>query len=129
MTSYAFNQGLTHLDKKYPDLFHLNTANNQLAPGLRYQQNVRCRWFNHRNRPRNCLKAFDVPVIIAKQDYVLFPPTFLLKKQLLTFIIILFMLEMAVVSQKGPRDVIHLLATGNVFFSLSTLLYFPPTFV
>ena len=54
---------------------------------------------------------------------------FFIKKTLLTFIIILFMLEMAVVSQKGPRDVIHLLATGNVFFSLSTLLYFPPTFV
>ena len=42
----------------------------------------------------------------------------------------LFTLEMAVASHKrGPRDVVHLLATGNFFFFISALLYFLPTFV
>ena len=52
---------------------------------------------------------------------------FFIKKTLLTFIIILFMLEMAIVSDK--RDVIHLLATGNVFFFfyLHYSISFPPS--
>ena len=49
-----------------------------------------------------------VDVIVAKQFVSFFSP-FLLKKTLQTFIIILFTLEMAVVSHKGGlRDVVHL---------------------
>ena len=65
MSSFAFNQGLIHLDKKYPGLFHLNTANYQFTPGLGYQPHVRHRQFNHHNRLETAVEAIDV--IVAKQ--------------------------------------------------------------
>ena len=71
---------------------------------------------------QTAVEAIDV--IVVKQDYVSFFFHSLLKKTLLTFIIILFTLEMSVAPHKrGPSDVVHLLATGNVFFFHTGIFY------